>query len=1028
MLRVFTVLFAGSTALSAAPADFKRDIQPIFQSRCYECHGEKKQKNGIRFDRKSSVFEGGDAGKPLIIPGKSAESTLVQRLITTDDDEVMPPKGERLTADQIALIRAWIDQGAAWPEERAAATKHWAYEKPVRPALPKVRQHKWPINAVDYFALEKLEREKLRPSLEADRATLIRRVSLDLTGLPPSLQEVDDFLNDKSLRAYETVVDRLLASPQYGERWARLWLDLARYADTQGYEKDDRRNIWPYRDWVINALNRDLPFDQFTIDQLAGDLLPDAAREQKVATGFHRNTLTNTEGGTDDEEFRHEAVVDRVNTTMSVWMGSTFNCAQCHNHKYDPFTMRDYYHFYALLNQTADADRPDETPILKLPTLKQEAEAARLTKAIAEAEKEYNAETPEFAAARAKWEETTKQELAQWPFLDIVEMRSAGGATFTKTNDQSIIVSGTNAPNDVYTIVARTSLKHLSGLRLEVMPDASLPKKSVGRHPNGSFVLTSFEVALTWRDELHESQTANNPSGATNGTRVTRPSNQPITFAKAEADYSQEKYSVTNLISGGKTNAGWATSAGEEKGRVERMAWFTASNRTELPDDATLTITLRHDSKYPEANLGRFRLSATGIENVTAPLKVPEKIRTFLASTSREENDTKELDKYFRSVAPELKKVRDTIADLRRKEGELDKAIARSPVMEAVAKPRDTHMLIRGGFLSKGEKVQPAFPGVFGGTPNEKLNRLDLARWLVSEGNPMTARVMVNRIWEEYFGVGIVETSEDFGTQGESPSHPALLDWLATEFMRGWSLKAIHKTIVMSATYRQSSKASPKLLQRDPYNRLLARGPRLRLEAEMIRDQALAISGLLSKKMGGPSVFPPQPDGLWQMVYSGDKWDTSKGDDRYRRGLYTFWRRTMPHPAMTTFDAPSREFCVVKRTRSNTPLQALNLLNDPAYIEAAQALARRLVAEGGATDPERIAFGLRLCLARAGSKAEIDRLTALYHEQFTHFKNNSDAARKMAGEKCNADEAASLAAWTVVANVLLNLDELITKG
>ena len=1002
ILRVFIVLFALAAGAPAAQVDFDRDIRPIFQARCYECHGEKKQKNGIRFDRKSSVFEGGDSGKSLIIPGKGSESILLQRLTTTDEDEIMPPKGDRLTPEQIALIRSWIDQGAAWPEEKVAGKKHWAYEKPVRPAPPKVRQHDWPVNAVDYFVLDKLEREELRPSAEAERTTLIRRVSLDLTGLPPSLGEVDEFLNDKSKRAYEKVVDRLLASPQYGERWARLWLDLARYADTQGYEKDDRRNIWPYRDWVINALNRDLPFDQFTIEQIAGDLLPGATREQKVATGFHRNTLTNTEGGTDDEEFRHEAIVDRVNTTMSVWMGSTFNCSQCHNHKYDPFTMRDYYHFYALLNQTSDADRPDETPLLKLPTPKQEAEAARLKAGIAESEKEYNAETPEIAAARTKWEETTLREIADWPVLDIVEMRSAGGATFTKTNDNSIIVGGTNAPNDVYTIVARTGLKHLSGLRLEVMPDASLPKKSLGRHPNGSFVLTSFGVAVA---------------------------DQPIGLAKAEADYSQDKYSITNLLSDSKTNAGWATSAGDEKGRVERVAWFIASNRTELAEGATLTITLRHHSKYPEANLGRFRLSATSMEKVAPPPRLPENIRIILASTNRKETDGKELDKYFRSVTPELKKPRDKIAELRKRETDLDTEIARSPVMEAVAKSRDTHMLIRGGFLSKGEKVEPGFPGVFGGRPDAKLSRLDLARWLVSEENPMTARVMANRLWEQYFGVGIVETSEDFGTQGEPPSHPGLLDWLATELVQQrWSLKALHKTIVMSATYRQDSKASPELIQRDPYNRLLARGPRLRLEAEMIRDQALAIAGLLSKKMGGPSVFPPQPDGLWQVVYSGDKWDTSKGDNRYRRGLYTFWRRTMPHPAMTTFDAPSREFCVVKRTRSNTPLQALNLLNDAAYIEAAQALARRMAGEGGTTEQERVAYGMRLCLARQASKPEIGRLTALYQEQLAHFKNNGDAARKMAGEKCAADDAASLAAWTVVANVLLNLDELITKG
>jgi mono/diheme cytochrome c family protein len=1018
LIAIASAAMAAGTSLPAAESklDFQRDIQPIFQSRCYECHGEKKQKSGMRLDRKSSVFQGGDSGKPAVIPGKSADSILVQRITSSDEDEVMPPKGERLSSEQIALIRAWIDQGAAWPDAGVNVKKHWAYEKPVRPSIPKVEQRSWPRNGIDYFVLEKLEREKLAPSPEADRATLIRRVSLDLTGLPPTLEEIDSFLADTSPRAYERVVDRLLASPPYGERWARLWLDLARYADTQGYETDNRRSIWPYRDWVIDALNHNLPFDQFTLEQIAGDLLPNAAREQKVATGFHRNTLTNTEGGTDDEEFRHEAIVDRVNTTMSVWMGSTFNCAQCHNHKYDPYTTRDYYRMYAILNQTADSDRPDETPVLKLPTPRQEAETSRLESALAAADKEYNAKTPELDAAHEKWEQRTREELANWKFVELLEMRSAGGATLRKTNDQSVVVGGLNPSNDVYTIVANVDLKQISGLRLEVMPDASLPKKSVGRHSNGSFVLTAFEATVAPKDNLDAAE--------------------PLIFSKAEADYSQNGYSITNVISGIATNAGWATSAGEEKGRVERFAWFTVSNRTQFADGARITVTLRHGSKSPEANLGRFRLSATAMDKVEKPIKIPEKIRTLLISSDRSEKDNTEVDKYFRSVAPELKKVRDQIADLKKQQTDLENAIPRTSVMEVVAKPRETHMLIRGGFLSKGEKVEPGIPAIFVDTnsaakagSSTSLTRLDLARWLVSEDNPMTARVIANRLWEQYFGIGIVETSEDFGTQGEPPSHPALLDWLATELMREhWNLKAFHKTIVMSATYRQSSVVSPELRQRDPYNRLLARGPRVRLEAEMIRDQALAISGLLSRKIGGPSVFPPQPDGLWQMVYSGDTWKTSKGGDRYRRGIYTFWRRTMPHPAMMTFDAPSREFCVVRRTRSNTPLQALNLLNDAAYIEMAQALAHQMIVDGGPGEQERAAHGLRLCLARKPSQAEVDRLVALYKEQLVHFKGDTDAARKMAGENCPADDAAVLAAWTVVANVLLNLDELITKG
>ena len=991
--------------------EFERDIRPIFASRCYECHGEKKQKSGIRFDRKSSVFEGGDSGTPLVIAGKSSESILLERLTTKDEDEIMPPKGDPLTPEQIALIRAWIDAGAEWPEEKSAGKKHWAYEKPVRRSLPRVEKDLKPVNGLDHFIFHRLESEKLRPSREADPAVLLRRVTLDLTGLPPTLAEVDAFLADKSTRAYEKVVDRLLASPHYGERWARLWLDLARYADTQGYEKDDRRNIWPYRDWVINALNRDLPFDQFTVDQLAGDLLPNATRDQKVATGFNRNTLTNTEGGTDDEEFRHEAIVDRVNTTMSVWMASTFSCAQCHNHKYDPFTMRDYYQFYALLNQTADADRPDEAPVIKLPTPKQEAELARLQKELAAAEAEYQVESPELAVARKEWEERTLAELKHWRLLDPSEIRSEGGATLSKQKDSSILAGGTNAPNDVYTIVAEIDLKTISAVRLEVMPDASLPSKSLGRQPSGRFVLTGFEGE--WA-----------PKGDPEAK-------QPLVFSRAEADYNQDKYHITNVISGIKTNAGWATSAAEATGRVERVAWFTVAERPPFESGATLTIRLRHDSKWPEANLGRFRLSVTSMDEVAPPPKLPEQVRVALLAEKRSEKVDREIDKHFRATVPELKKVRDSIAGLKKQQTEIDAEVARSPVMETIEKPRETFMLIRGGFLSKGDKIGPGFPGVFGSgaSASNTLDRLDLARWLASEENPLTARVTVNRVWEQYFGIGLVETSEDFGTQGEPPSHPELLDWLASEFMeQGWSLKALQKTIVMSAAYRQDSKAAPELLQRDPYNRLLARGPRLRLEAEMIRDQALAISGLLSRKIGGPSVFPPQPDGLWQVVYSGDAWKTSKGDDRYRRGLYTFWRRTMPHPAMTTFDAPSREFCVVKRTRSNTPLQALNLLNDPAYVEAAQTLARRMVAEGGATENEKAGYGLRLCVTRTPAPKEIARLVALYREQLTHFETNSEAARKLAGEKCDAEQAAALAAWTIVANVLLNLDEVISKG
>jgi hypothetical protein len=998
------------------PIDFKRDVQPIFASRCYECHGEKKKKGGLRLDQKENAFRGGDSGKPTVVSGKITESQLLQLVTSSDPDNVMPPKGERLTPEQVGLLRSWIEQGANWPDDAGGKeSKHWAYVKPVRPELPNVKSRKWPLNGIDYFALARLEKEGLKPSAEADRTTLIRRVSLDLIGLPPTREEVDAFLKDKSEQAYEKVVDRLLASPHYGERWARPWLDLARYADTQGYEKDDRRSMWPYRDWVIEALNQDMPFDRFTIEQIAGDMLPDATRDQKVATGFHRNTMTNTEGGTDDEEFRHEAIVDRVDTTMSVWMATTFACARCHNHKYDPFTTKEYYQFYAFLNNTADSDKDDERPTLKLPTSEQETELKKFQTSITEADKRLKVETPDLAEARGAWEEKTLAELNKWAALDPAEFKSGGGATLEKKDDKSILASGANPSNDVYTVITHTDLNRVTGLRLEVLSDDSLPEKSLGRQRNGNFVLSRFEATIAPQD---------NSSGA-----------QPIVFAKASADRTQDGYSVTNLIDG-KDGPGWAVGANDAKNRGEHSAYFVISNRLEFTDGATLTVTLHHDSKWPDSNIGRFRLYVTAEEDPAQAPRVPDSVRKILAvvPAERDAKQKEALDKHWRSVAPELKDVRDELAKLRKEEADVDRIISRSSVMEELDKPRETHLLIRGGFLSKGDKVESGTPAVLHPFPqSQPSNRLGLAGWLVDTNNPLTARVTMNRVWAQYFGIGIVETVEDFGTQGEKPSHPELLDWLATEFMRtGWDMKAMHKLIVMSATYRQSSHPTPELTERDPYNRLFARGPRVRLEAEMIRDQALVVSGLLSHKLGGPSVMPPQPEGLWQVVYSGDKWEISKGEDKYRRGLYTFWRRSMPHPAMTTFDAPTREFCVVKRTRSNTPLQALVLLNDPQYIEAAQALARRILSWQDKGIRERVAYAFRLCLGRTPARKEVDRLAALYERERSNFGEHPVSAANMAtSESPAAPETmgvSELAAWTVVANVLLNLDEMITKG
>jgi hypothetical protein len=1018
-LALRPALNAADTALSPAPSapigsiSFQRDIQSLFESRCYECHGAQKQKSGVRLDRKSGVFGLADSGKPPVIPGKSSESVLIQRVASQDSEEVMPPKGDKLTPQQIDLLKRWIDQGAVWPDGPGMEKKHWAYQAPTPPALPKVKNAAWPRNPIDQFVLARLEKEKLKPSPQAESAILLRRVSLDLTGLPPTLEEVDGFIADKRANVYEKAVDRLLASPAYGERWARPWLDLARYADTQGYEKDNRRSMWPYRDWVIQALNRNLPFDQFTIEQIAGDMLPKATQDQKVATGFHRNTMTNTEGGTDNEEFRYEAVVDRLNTTFAVWMGSTMACAQCHNHKYDPFTTVEYYRAMAFLNNTEDADADDEKPTMPVFKPDEEDKLSRLRDAEKSAGKQLAAamDTPEFAQALAAWEKTINDAKTAWETLDPSEFTSEGGATLRKNNTKSIIADGANPSNDTYHVTTPIGAGRWTGIRLEVLETG--PEKALGRQENGGFVLSQFLLTLKL-------------AGADRG--------QPIAWKSVGADFSQKDFDITNLLTG--EGDGWAVATFKPENKVRRSAYFTLAEPLDVRDSAALSFMLRHSNKHPGANIRRFRLYASKSDQIGPPAQLPDDVRAALAVSS-DQRDTKQRDtlaNHFRTIDPSTRPLYEAHVAAKKAADEFDKGIAKSSVMVELAKPRETRRHVRGGYLSTGEIVAPGTPASLHAFPtNQPLDRLGFARWLVDTNNPLTARVIMNRFWEQYFGKGIVETVEEFGKQGEPPSHPELLDWLATEFMRtGWDMKAMHRTIVMSATYQQSSSVSPTLAQIDPDNRLLARGPRVRLEAEMVRDQALAVSGLLSHKIGGPSVMPPQPDGLWMVVYSGDKWETSKGEDKYRRGLYTFWRRSNPHPVMMAFDAPSREFCVLRRNRSNTPLQALATLNDPAFVECAQALARRITARTDADLKERATYAFRLVLSRAPTSREVDRLIALYKSELANYKQNDQAADKMANSELGkppiGSDVAELAAWVVVANVLLNLDETVTKG
>jgi hypothetical protein len=1133
----------------ATPVDYNRDIRPILAKNCFACHGQDDthRAKGLRLDRRESALAELPDGAIAIVPGDPEASELVARVTEEDESLRMPERrsGPRLSPAEIDLLKRWVAEGASYAE-------HWSFVPPADRPLPAVNDRSWPRNGVDYWILARLEREGVKPSPEADREVLLRRASLDLRGLPPTPVEMDAMARGGASDAYEKAVDHFLADSAYGERWARIWLDLARYADSAGYGSDPLRpTIWRYRDWVIAAFNANLPYDRFTIEQIAGDLLPGASSSQRMATAFHRNTMTNTEGGTDDEEFRSAAVKDRVDTTGQVWMGLTFGCAKCHSHKYDPITQEEYYRLYAIYNQTADADRPDESPVMPAPTPAIEEKLRRIDEQLAALRKQINTPTPALAAAQAKWE-TDLGTPPEWVVLEPVLARSEGGATFETLADGSLRASGTNAGSDTYTVATRTSLDQIRAIRLEVLPDPSLPDGATGRGAGGRFMLSRFgaEVAPDTEEKIpvgrfvrvelsgkakilslaevevfsedtnvalggaaEQSSTDYNGAAARaidgksdgryyigNSTTHTRTEDNPwwevrlaepaaierivvwnrtdngvegrlakfrvrvldedrkvvwetevaeppkpqralatagpraLAFARVRADFAQAGFDIAGLIDpkAGTAKSGWGV-APRQKERHEAV--FVLSQPLSVATPARLTFQLEHRSKVAGANLGRFRLAVTRDPAAARWADVPAAVLAILATPAEDRNaeQTAALTAHFRSIAPELKPLRDRVAALERSRP----AIPNLPVMEELAagKRRETHLMNKGNFLDPGAQVEPGVPAAFHPLPEgAPRDRLGLARWLVDARNPLTARVAVNRFWAQLFGIGLVETEEDFGTQGEPPSHPELLDWLALEYMRsGWDTKGLLRLIVTSAAYRQSSKARPELQAKDPRNRLLARAPRYRLEAEMVRDQALALGGLLSREVGGPSVYPPQPDGLWQAAFNGQRtWATSTGDDRYRRALYTFWRRTIPYPSMATFDAPSRELCTVRRVRTNTPLQAFVTLNDPVYVEAAQALARRIVREGGTSVEDRVRFALRLCLCRTPEAGQVQVLAELFRREHEHFRREADAARALATEPVGplpeGMEAAELAAWTTVANVLLNLDGVLTKG
>jgi hypothetical protein len=1157
-------------ASGAAKVDFARDVRPILEARCYACHGEHRRKGGLRLDHKANAFAGSSFGK-VIEPGDAAKSALVQRIASTDPDERMPLGKEPLGAAEIALLRAWIDQGASWPDDGEVASTgatHWAYVKPVAIDPPHVAGVAHPV---DRFIRARLQREGLAPSPPADRATLIRRASLDLTGIPPTLEEVDAFVRDARPDAYERVVDRLLASPRYGERQAQRWLDLARYADTNGYEKDERRTMWRYRDWVIDAFNANMPFDEFTIEQIAGDLLPDATLAQKIATGFHRNTLMNEEGGADPEEFRNAAVVDRVNTTATVWLGTTLGCAQCHNHKFDPFSTKEYYQLFAFFDGTADTGNKND-PMIPAPTPAQAKEEQRLVARVGELEKELAAPDADMDREQARWMLAVREHLpppADWHVLIPSALTAKNGSILSVQDDGAILATGDVPEREVYSFVTTAPIERADLVRIEVQNDESLPMKGPGRAPNGNFVLTNVEISVVGSDAA-----------------------STVPFGGAQASFEQDtggRYRADEVFDRDAAS-GWAIGRGGSPTRAEELV-LALKRDVHLSSRDKLRIQLACESPFGAHVLGRFRVSVAANPALAMTILPPETsawrvVGPFKAASQAEALATKfppeveivakkELSASYDAAAwtekPEwfdrdvhalegencahylvrtvhcdaamslalfvgaddalklwldgdeilqAKEMQGTVADQHRVEvkltagdhtlalkvvngggqysfffdatrdtadhmplrvvdallahgdtdeqralvrdfyrrtesprgrtlgaqlaaAEKDLAALRAEIPTALVlreldKPRKTRVHVRGSFLSPGEEVQPGVPHALNplrSPDHARPTRLDLARWLVDPDNPLTARVVANRAWEDLFGRGLVATSDDFGTRGEPPSHPELLDWLATELVHTkWDMKALVRTIVTSETYEQSSRVTPEMLERDPKNVLLERAPRTRLDVETLRDCELAIGGLLVEKIGGPSVMPPQPDGIWSAAYSGDQWKNATGSDRYRRGLYTFWRRSSPYATYGLFDAPSRELACTRRPRTNTPLQALALLDDPAFVECAAGLAQRMMSDGATSDADRIARGFRLCTSREPSPGEIDVLAQLAASERERLSKDPAAASKTIASVASAvrvddkTDPAELAAWISVGNVLLNLDETVTRN
>jgi hypothetical protein len=1014
--------------VATPPVDFVRDIKPILEKSCFSCHGAKAQLGGLRLDAKALAMKS-------IHAGKSAESSLYARVAGLGDQARMPMGSKPLPPDQIQAIKNWIDSGAEWPDgvgvETVEIKKHWAFIPPKRPAPAKVTAANWVANPIDSFVLARLEKEGLKPSPPTDKTTLLRRLSLDLIGLPPTPEEVDAFVADKSKDAYQRQVERLLASPHYGEKWARQWLDAARYADSDGYEKDKARQVWFYRDWVINAFNRDLSYDKFITEQIAGDLLPNPTQDQKIATGFLRNSMINEEGGIDPEQFRMEAMFDRMEAVGKGILGVTIQCAQCHNHKFDPLTQEEYYRLFAFMNDSHEANVAVYTPQEQ----QQRADIFRKIKAVEASLQMHN---PAWPKSMAAWEEQVKANQPEWIVVKPeVDNDSTGGQKYKLQEDGSFLASGYAPTKHKAKLTAKVDLRNITGFRLELMNDPNLPLGGPGRSVKGVAALSEFEVEVAPESNPDKPEKVKILKATAD---LIIPST-PLDQAYNDKTDAKRVIGPINFAIDGNVDTAWATEAGPALRNLPRNAVFAAEQPVAASGPAILTFYLnqRHggwnSDDNQNQNLGRFRLSVTTAPNPVAD-PVPAAVRKALAISSeqRSAEQTAQIFSYWRTTVPEWKAQNEEIASLWAKHPEGSSQL----ILQQQEKLRETRLLTRGDFLKPAKEVTPGVPSFLNPLPKDApVNRLTFARWLVSKESPTTARAFVNRVWQAYFSTGLVSSSEDLGKQSEAPSHPELLDWLAVEFMeKGWSMKNLHRTIVNSATYRQSSNVSSELVGRDPNNRLLAHASRMRVEAETVRDIALASSGLLNQKVGGPSVYPPAPDFLFKppSSYGPKNWNEEKGEDRFRRALYTFRFRSVPYPMLQAFDAPNGDTSCVRRPRSNTPLQALVTLNEPLFLESARALAKKTLESGGSSDAERVKFAFRRVVARNPSADEQAELLGFLEKQTTRLKDGWLSAPDLAGLKATVPTSVpkqatpvQLAAWTALSRVLLNLDEAITK-